>query len=165
MNEFAGYARASQDDDVPPSDFDWMVRTQVYASFRRTGQTLSVDDIAAMTGATESRVKGSLLKLRDAHQLALTDGGDAVLMAHPFSAVATAYRVETTDFACYANCALDALAVPALLKKDGWTSTTCPTSGEPLEFGVKRWHVEGDGGVVIHFLTPLRHAWDDIGFT
>lgn len=164
MNEFAGYARASQEDQ-PLTEFDWLVRSQIYASFVRTGQAPSADDLAAITGAERSRIEGSLHRLADKHQLALTDEKDAVLMAHPFSARPTTYPVETSDFTCFANCAWDALAVPAVLRKDGWTRTTCPASGESLEFGVKRWHAEGDPDIVIHFLTPLRHAWDDIGFT
>lgn len=146
-------------------DFDWMVRTQIYASFARSGHAPSIDDLAAITGASPSRLERSLLKLQEAHQLALTDDGGAVAMAHPFSARPTMYPVETSDFVCHANCAWDALAVPAVLRKDGWTSTRCPASGEPLEFGVRRWNVEGDAETVIHFLTPLRDAWDDIGFT
>ncbi|MBT8488472.1 MAG: hypothetical protein HKN72_04085 [Gemmatimonadetes bacterium] len=163
MNDFPGYARARG--DVPLGEFDWMVRTQIYASFARSGHAPSLDDLAATSGAGSARVKGSLLKLRDAHQLALSEDGEAVTMAHPFSARSTAYPVETSDFVCHANCAWDALAVPAVLRKDGWTATTCPASGEPLEFGVKRWNVVGDSKTVIHFLTPLRRAWDDIGFT
>lgn len=164
MNEFDGYARGPRD-GVSLGDFDWMVRTQVYASFARSGRCPSLDDLAAVTGASPSRVRGSLLALQDAHQLSLTEGGEAVLMAHPFSAVPTAYPVETSDFTCHANCAWDAVAIPAVLRRDGWTRTTCPSSGEPLEYGVKNWKVEGHAETVVHFLTPLRRAWVDIGFT
>ncbi|MDX1493995.1 MAG: organomercurial lyase [Longimicrobiales bacterium] len=163
MNDFAGYARAPEA-KAPLTDFDWMVRTQVYASFGRSGRSLSADDIAALTGASLSRVSASLMKLHDARELVVTKAGE-VGMAHPFSATTTAFPVETREFTCYANCVWDALAIPALLKRDGWTATTCPASGEPLEFGVKRWNVEGDDDIVVHLMTPLRHAWDDIGFT
>lgn len=164
MNDFSGYTRGSQG-DVSPRDFDWMLRTQIYGSFARSGRAPSLDDLAATTGASPARVKGSLLQLAHAHELALTDDGEAVSMAHPFSAFPTAYPVETSDFTCYANCAWDALAIPAVLRRDGWTSTRCPASGEPLEFGIRNWNVKGHADTVIHFLTPLRHAWDDIGFT
>lgn len=164
MNDFAGYARGPQG-EVSLTDFDWMVRTQVYASFGRSGTTLSAQDLAAFTGSSSSRVKGALLKLQDARELVIDDTGERVLMAHPFSGVPTDFPVETSDFTCHANCAWDALSIPALLRCDGWTRTTCPASGEAIEFGVKRWNVEGDDGVVVHLLTPLRRAWDDIGFT
>lgn len=164
MNDFAGYARRSGA-EAPLTDFDWMVRTQIYASFGRSGSSLAPDDIVALTGDSPSRVRAALLKLHDARELVLSPDASEVRMAHPFSGTTTAFPVETTDFTCQANCAWDALAIPALLKRDGWISTTCPASGEPLEFGVKRWNVEGDADIVVHLMTPLRHAWDDIGFT
>ena len=164
MSGFAGYARGSKD-EAPLTDFDWMVRSQVFGSFGRSGRTLTTGDLAAVTGSSPSRVRGSLIKLQDARELVMDEGGDKVLMAHPFSGVPTSFPVETSEFTCYANCVWDALSIPALLRCDGWTKTSCPSSGETLEFGVKRWNVEGDDGVVVHLLTPLRRAWDDIGFT
>lgn len=164
MKEFAGYARGPND-TASLGRFDWLVRTQVYASFGRSGEAPSVDDLAAITGSSPSRVRSSLVKLHDAHELAALDGGDGVWMAHPFSAVPTAYPVETPDFECSANCAWDALGVPAILGTDATVRTTCPASDEPIELGVERGSVVGDEDVVIHLLTPLRHAWDDIGFT
>ena len=164
MNDFGGYARGPRG-PASLGEFDWGLRTQIYASFARSGRALSLDDLAAITGAVPERVRASLLELAEAHQLVLTDDADAVRMAHPFSAFPTDYPVETSDFTCYANCAWDALAIPAVLRRDGWTAVTCPASGEPLEFGIRNWSVQGHGEALIHFLTPLRHAWDDIGFT
>ena len=99
-----------------------------------------------------------------AHEIAPTPDGTAVWMANPFSAVETTYPVETPHMRCYANCAWDALGVPAILGTDGWTKTECAESGTPLEFGVRGGVLEGDDGV-IHLVTPLRDAWVDIGFT
>lgn len=164
MSEFPGYARGPKD-EATLGTFDWLVRTQVYASFGRSGDAPSVDDLAATTGSSPSRVRSSLVKLHGAHEIAARDGGDGVWMAHPFSAVPTGYPVETPDVECYANCAWDALGVPAILGTDATIRTTCPASGEPIELGVERGSVDGDEGVVIHLLTPLRNAWDDIGFT
>jgi hypothetical protein len=64
---------------------------------------------------------------------------------------------------CYANCAWDALGVPAILGTDGWTQTRCPESGVPMEFGVRDGQAAGNA--VIHLVTPPRDAWLDIGFT
>ncbi len=33
-----------------------------------------------------------------------------------------------------------------------------------MEFGIRHGRLEGDDGV-IHLVTPIRDAWDDIGFT
>lgn len=164
MSRFPGYARGPRNDD-PPSDFDWGVRTLVYGAFARSGTAPSIDDLVAFTGATPGRIKASLRKLEDAHELATDPDDGGVWMAHPFSAVTTDYPVETSAMMCHANCAWDALGVPAILGTDGWTRTKCAGSGEPIEFGVERSKVVGDADVVIHLVTPLRRVWDDIGFT
>jgi hypothetical protein len=149
----------------PPSlsDFDWEVRTHVYRSFAETGQAPAVARLAADVGSTEHRVSTALRALFDAHEVAVLEDG-TVWMANPFSAVPTAYPVETPAMTCWANCAWDALGVPAILGTDGWTRTECAHSGHPLEFGVRQGKLQGDEGV-IHLVTPIRDAWVDIGFT
>ena len=164
MTEFAGFARGPREPQ-PPDDLDWSVRTHVYAAFARSGKTPGVDDLAALTGATRARIVASLRTLADARELVLDGNGDGVRMAHPFSAVPTGYPVETEGLACYANCAWDALGVLGLLGTDGRIRTTCPASGEEIEFGVERRKVVGDDDIVVHLLTPIGQAWDDIGFT
>jgi hypothetical protein len=150
-------------DGAPPDDFDWSVRTHVYRSFADTGRAPAIPQIAATLGTTEHRVRTALDRLFDAHELALRGDG-AVWMANPFSAVPTAYPVRTPTMACWANCAWDALGVPAMLETDGWTTTACAESGVPLHFGVEDGRLRGDDAV-IHLVTPLRDAWVDIGFT
>ena len=142
---------------------DWAVRTEVYRIFAERGSAPSIAELAVAVGGTTSRVRAALHSLFDAHELALDPTGD-VWMAHPFSAVPSDYRVQISDLLCYANCAWDALGVPAILGTDGWTRTHCAESGAALEFGIRGGQIEGDAGV-IHFVTPPRDAWVDIGFT
>lgn len=86
-------------------------------------------------------------------------------MAHPFSAVATPFRVRTPKMDYWANCAWDALAIPLLLDVDGRTQTTCAHSGASIELAVNNGRVEPAGGGVVRFPVPARRFWDDIGFT
>ncbi len=146
-----------------PDDFDWHVRALVYDTFARAGRAPAIAELAAAVGSTEHRIASSLNALQGAHQIALLPNGD-VWMANPFSAVPTGYAVETPEMACWANCAWDALGVPALLETDGWIRARCAESGASLEFGVRGGALEGDDGV-IHLVTPIRDAWIDIGFT
>lgn len=146
-----------------PDDFDWHVRALVYDTFARAGRAPAIAELAARVGTTEHRIARSLQRMEEAHELALLPGG-GVWMANPFSAVPTAYPVETPEMACWANCAWDALGVPAILETDGWIRTRCAESRTPLEFGVRDGRLEGDDGV-IHLVTPIRDAWVDIGFT
>ena len=145
------------------TDFDWGVRTLVYERFATTGAAPEIAELAARAGSTEHRIVDSLRRLYDGHEIAVHDDG-RVWMANPFSAVPTDYPVETPEMTCWANCAWDALGVPAILSCDGWTRTKCAESGVAIEFGVRDGRLEGDPGV-IHLVTPLRDAWVDIGFT
>lgn len=146
-----------------PIDFDWTVRTAVFAAFAETGRTPAIPAIAAEVGATEHQIRESFGRLQKAHQLALLPDGN-VWMANPFSAVPTAYPVETAEMTCWANCAWDALGVLALLEADGRIRTRCAESDEALEIRIETGELRGDDGV-IHMVTPIREAWADIGFT
>ncbi len=153
-----------RDTAAGPCDFDWAVRTFVYRTFADRGQAPAVAEIAAGVGATEHRIHESLETLHAAHEIAPLPDGAGVWMANPFSAVPTDFEVETPDMTCFAACAWDALGVAALLGTDAWIRTHCAETGEAMEFGIRDGELSGDGGV-IHLVTPLGAAWDDIGFT
>ena len=87
-----------------------------------------------------------------------------VWMAHPFSATPTAFPVDTPRGRYWGNCAWDAFGIPAVLGIDGWTETRCAEGRDPIAFGIRGGHVEGDEALV-HLLVPVREAWDDIGYT
>jgi hypothetical protein len=147
-----------------PSECDWSVRSEIYRVFAETGSSPSFEQIAEALDASPAQIASSVSTLYDAHEIAPSADGSAVWMANPFSATETEYPVETPNMTCYANCAWDALGVPAILGTDGWTRTRCQQSGVPMEFGVRDGQLAGDDGV-IHLVTPPRDAWIDIGFT
>jgi hypothetical protein len=148
---------------LTPTDFDWAVRTEIYRVFGERGSAPAIAELAAEVGGTEHQVREALRHLFEAHEIAPLPSGQGVWMAHPFSGVQTDYVVRTPAMSCYANCAWDALGVPAIMGSDGWTHTQCAESGEAMEFGIRQGKLEGNG--VIHLVTPLRDAWVDIGST
>ncbi len=143
--------------------FAWRLRGRLYCWIRRTGAVPTRTELGNHCHATVTRVGEALRFLADAHALVLDDSGE-ILMAHPFSAVPTPYRVETPAGAYRANCAWDAIAIPLLLGTEGRTPTTCPQSGARFELVVARGGVRPRGAVV-RFAVPVRRFWDDIGFT
>jgi len=146
------------------TELDWAVRARIYQSFACSGRAPALAELAAAVGATEHQIRGSLQRLFEAHEIAPSPDGDGVWMANPFSGVPTDYVVETSDMTCYAPCAWDALGVAAILDTDVEIRTRCAHSEIPLGFGVRDGALTGDAGV-IHLVTPIRRAWDDIGFT
>ncbi|HET9024347.1 MAG TPA: organomercurial lyase [Burkholderiaceae bacterium] len=103
-------------------------------------------------------------ELHEAHALVLDPATDEILMAHPFSAVPTPYRVHADGRSWYANCAWDAFGICAALHVDGTIETSCPDCGEPLTIEV-RDKQPSDESLLFHCLVPARHWWDDIVFT
>lgn len=146
------------------SDLAWAVRTAIYAGFAETGAAPSYPALAEAHGVGVDEIARCVDELFAAHQVAPLPDGSGVWMANPFSAVETAYAVETPTMTTYAPCAWDAFGVPAILGTDGWIRTRCAESGAPLEYGVRDGALAGDDGV-IHMVVPIAQAWDDIGFT
>ncbi|HSG07351.1 MAG TPA: organomercurial lyase [Longimicrobiales bacterium] len=145
-------------------DFHWALRTEIYRHVAETTEAPSLEALAAWAGRTHTDVLEALDALEANHHIALLPDRTGIWMANPFSATPTAFPVDTPRGLFWANCAWDALGVPAILGVDGWTETRCAGSGEPISFGVRGGERQGDDGL-IHLVVPPRHAWDDIGFT
>ncbi len=94
-------------------------------------------------------------------------------MAHPFSAVPTAFRVDTSDITYWGNCAWDAVTIPSLLTLDASVPARCAESGEPMKLTFTSGELDDvdsgddgdDGNGVVHFVVPPRRFWDNVGYT
>jgi Alkylmercury lyase len=85
-------------------------------------------------------------------------------MAPPFSAVPTAFRVQTPRGAYWGNCIWDGLGIVSMLGGEGTVETRCADCDEPMTLRIEAGGlVDGDG--LAHFAVPAARWWDDIGFT
>ena len=75
-------------------DRDLRVRNHVYHRFVELGRAPRLDEIASELRADRAETEAALRRLHDAHALVLEDEETEILMAAPFSAVPTAYRVD-----------------------------------------------------------------------
>ena len=96
--------------------------------------------------------------------LVLQPASGEVFMAEPFSAVPTAFEVESRGQRWYGNCIWDALGIPAALGQDARVHSSCPDCGEALEVVVRDGELESTDGVV-HYVVPARHWWQSMTFT
>jgi hypothetical protein len=140
---------------------DWAVRAAIYDRLAATGRAPTVAEIAEWVGDAD-QAKASLRRLHDAHLIVLDDVGE-ILMALPFSAVATAHRVVAGSRSWWANCAWDSLAIPAALGVDADIEAEWMDTGEPVGLRVVDGRLERheDAGFV-HFERPAARWWDDI---
>jgi hypothetical protein len=121
-------------------------------------------DLAARVGAAAPVVRETLAQLRTRRVLVLEADGESIRMAPPFSGVATQHRVLSDGIAYFANCAWDALGIPAALHKPATVYSRCEQSMEPLELPVPE-SGPPPSDWLFHCVVPAAHWWDDIVFT
>lgn len=144
--------------------FDLQVKLAVYQHFAQTGGRPTVADVAERVGSETKSVLDSYQRLRARRMLVLEDDGASIRMAPPFSGVPTQHIVESGGTNYYANCAWDALGVPAALQKPATVRSRCAASGEPLTLEVT---IDGppDSDWLFHCLVPAAKWWENIVFT
>ena len=145
-------------------ELDDRVRLALYERFVEDGKPPTTAELAAEVGITPEEAEAAYGRLADAKVIVLAPGTTDDWMAHPLSAVPTAFRVETSRGTHYGNCIWDGLGVIAMLGGDGTVETRCPDCEHPMTLRVEAGELrEGEG--VAHFAVPAARWWDDIGFT
>ena len=146
-------------------ELDLRIRTHVYGSFVLDGRAQTAAETAAELGLDEGDVTDAYGRLHDGHALVLEPGTTEIRMLNPFSAVETPHRVEAGDRSWFANCAWDALGIPAALQVNGSVRSACPDCGEGLELEVRGGELVRGADLLVHFVVPARRWWEDIVFT
>jgi len=146
-------------------ELDLRIRNHLYSSFVRDGHPRAPADVAAELGLAVAEAAAAYLRLHDAHALVLRPGTTEIRMLNPFSAVETPHRVEAGGRSWFANCAWDALGIPAALHADGRVESACPDCGELVELEVRDGELVRGADLLVHFVVPARRWWEDIGFT
>ena len=145
-------------------DLDLEVKLAIYRHFAETARRPSPEDIAERVAAPVSEVLDAYRRLRTQRVLVLEADETSIRMAPPFSGVSTQHRVEAGGLSYFANCAWDALGIPAALHQAATVHSRCEQSGEPfrLEIGLAR---SEPSDWLFHCAVPAAHWWDDIVFT
>ena len=145
-------------------DFDAQVKLAIYNHFATTGHAPSPEDVAKSMDAEVEDVLESYQRLRAQRLLVLETDEASIRMAPPFSGVPTPHIVEADGIPYFANCAWDALGVPAALQKAVTVHSRCAQSGEPFDLRVSPGGPEPSDWL-FHCLVPAAKWWDDIVFT
>ena len=145
-------------------DFDTEAKLAIYRHFAETGQRPSLEGVAAHVGSDVESVRSAYLRLSTQRVLALEADGSSIRMAPPFSGVPTQHVVIADGKQYFANCAWDALGIPAALHQPAMVYSRCEQSGQPLGLAVS---VEGPEASpwLFHCLVPAAKWWTDIVFT
>lgn len=146
------------------NDDDLTLRGVTYGHVVQLGRVPMAADIAAAVNRSRGEVIAGWKRLHAEHALVLSQESGEIVMANPFSAVPTAYRVQASGQWWYGNCAWDAFGICAALHADGRIETSCPDCGDTLRIAVRGQRPD-DEGLLFHCLVPAARWWDDIVFT
>lgn len=116
-------------------DAIWAVRAFVYGFVVAHGRPPTADEAAAGLEIDGAAARAAYRRLDGRHGVLLEPGGEAIRMAKPFSGVPTPFRVRANGRAYWANCALDALGIPAALGTDAEIEATLADDGTPARPG------------------------------
>jgi hypothetical protein len=146
-------------------DFDTSVKLSLYEAIARTTRAPASAEVAAALSASPEEVEAAFERLHQ-KRLLVPEPGDPsrIRMAPPFSGVETPFRVKVQDKVYYANCAWDALGIPAALHADAIIEAADGHSGEAMRLEVRNGQPVSQP-CAIHFAVPAARWWHDIIYT
>jgi len=159
----AAQALAPTAESDPFSPLERAVRLFVYDHFVKTTKAPDLTAIAVAVKRTPDAVTSALKRLAELRALVLAPATVNIWMAHPFSAVPTAYPVAIAGRTYWANCAWDAAGVLSIVGGDGECRTQCADCGQEIALAVRGGRVHGDG--VVHYAVPPKRFWENVAFT
>jgi hypothetical protein len=144
---------------------DRAVRHAVLDSFLETSRAPVVEEIMRRCVLSRKSVDEALERLERGHQVQLVPGTHRILMAFPFSGVATPFRVTVDGKRQYfANCAWDSVAFHVMLRKPVRVDSFCHACDEPLVLELRGGKVDSvsEDLPVIYLGLPPSRWWDNI---
>lgn len=140
------------------------LRLFVFQRFAESAAPPVVEELMAEFGLTRAETVDVLHELREARHIALVKGTARILMAFPFSAIATPFRVKADGRDYFANCAWDAIAFHSMLATDIAIESYCQHCARPISIRMSEGaetRLEPESAIVYLALRPTQW-WDDI---
>jgi hypothetical protein len=139
----------------------------VYATFAREGRAPSIGELARLLpDSSREEISTLLNQLADAHALVLSKDGDAIRMAHPFTAAPMAFVVTPTDGRderrWWGGCAWDSFGISAALGIDVRIDTVCPQCARAIVVVAGPSTPPSSDGVAVRFPRPAVEWWNDV---
>jgi alkylmercury lyase-like protein len=140
------------------------VREYIYRTTVQRGRPPRAAEAAAALGVAAGEVLDAFRELGSRRLLALAPESGEIVMAPPFSAVPTPFRVTAGDRSYFASCVWDSYGIAAALHEDVDVDTSCACCGDPMSLAVRNGQPVPAPGIA-HFAVPAAHWWDNITYT
>jgi len=120
---------------------DDAVRRYILAQYPLQGQAPTVQDISQALGLTPEDTKTILQRLHAWDMLCLEPESSRIRLAYPFSSVPTPHVVKFDQWPeakpVYAQCAIDALGLPFMLRRDLSITSSCASCAKAITITVR----------------------------
>ena len=150
-----------------PGDTPARVRRFIFEHFREHATPPVLEQLMIEFALSRDEASSVLGELEAARHIALVAGTDRILMAFPFSSIATPFPVTVGDQRYFANCAWDAVAFHAMLGKPIRVGSFCHHCAEPITIEMRdgRATVVDPPGALIYLALPPTRWWENITLT
>ena len=139
------------------------VRKYIVEYFLENEHPPLIEEVMARFDMKRADAHRILLSIEEAHNLVLLPGTQRILMAHPFSAIATPFRVTIGSKRYYGNCAWDAVAFHIMLSRDIHIDSFCHHCSERISIDLKNGRAMSKPPKPLVFLSmPAAKWWDSI---
>jgi len=120
-----------------------------------------IGTLQKMVKADATTVRNGLKRLEASHSLVCHPGSASPWVIHPFSLSPTATWVQMGQRGWWAPCIWCALGIAALADDDVVIHSHIGGEAEDLDLHVSQGLVR-ENGIAVHFVVPLRNAWDNV---
>ncbi len=143
------------------------VRKFVFDHFLEHATPPVVEQLMTAFSLSRNEAAGVLHDLESARHIALVSGTDRILMAFPFSAVATPFRVTVRGRQYFANCSWDAIAFHAMLGEPVLVDSFCHHCAAPIgvQLSDGRATLVDPAEALVYLALPPTQWWQNITTT
>ena len=140
------------------------VRKYIFDHFLETAAAPVVEQVMTEFSLSRDEAGGIFRELETARHIALVKGTERILMAFPFSAIATPFKVTVRGRRYFANCAWDAVAFHVMLGDDVRVDSFCHHCAAPIsiELSAERAVRVEPAGALVYLALPPTGWWENI---
>jgi mercuric reductase len=113
------------------------IRQNILRFYRTAGRAPSFSELVSQTGLSSQEVRRLVQKLRARDLVVVSDNGERITGAYPFTDNETEHRVNIGNRVVHAMCAIDALGVGHMCTTDVVIESTCRATGRPIRITTK----------------------------
>jgi len=139
-------------------------RKYIFDHFFEYSTAPPLEEVMQRFGLTRKEAFASFKELEDDHQIVLVPGTQRILMANPFSAVSTPFRVHIGGTRYFANCAWDSVALHVMLEKEARVESFCHHCAESIEITLIGGEVKSSkpSAPLIYLSVPVAKWYDNL---